>query len=473
MATAAGCSGSGKSHERERARAAEATSASSSASTSSSTAGARAPQREHERRAEHGTGGAGDGGSGATCLSATAYAGLFTIDDTAFCAVAVYTADEALSSQPSWGSHGGPLTMVADTTGGGVTLERWTAPAGAMGALTKATTHVAAGVPTGAYLNAQANDLPFFGWTAISWTGPGTATTGQIALIASGAVATTYTANGPYWLAGISDGASQGRLLFTGLSPLGAPTTDMNGLYAADACSAPMPELGAGTGCAASQLIDAWDEDSGPIALDKNGNAFVVLTSATDGNQEARGYAAAQVARGAPAVTGATLFTVDGFSGSLAALAPTASAPGLVVFEPFDATTYFALDVIEQAYTVTGDVVAASGTPTKLLTVPTMMIDRSLLHDRRDGPPLGGRHRHCQHHVRRAGAHAMTRSGPRVRLRPGGLLPGRHARLAPARGPVAGDSWLRQRHRPSTPRAPAAAASAAAERQQRKQQQQR
>jgi hypothetical protein len=218
----------------------------------------------------------------------------------------------------------------------------------------------------------QANDLPFFEWTAISWTGPGTA--GQIALIAIGAVATTYTANGPYWLAGVSGGASPGRLLFTGLSPLGAPTTDVNGLYAADACSAPMPELGAGTGCAASQLIDAWDEDSGPLALDKNGNALVVLTSTTTGNQEARGYTAAQIVRGAPAVVGATLFTVDGYSGSLAALAPTASAPGLVVFQPFDTTTFFGLDVIEQGYTVTGDVLAASGMPATLLTVPTMMM---------------------------------------------------------------------------------------------------
>jgi hypothetical protein len=299
---------------------------------------------------------------------------MFTIDDPAFCAVAVYTASEALSSQPSWGSHDGPLTMVADTSGGGVTLERWTAPAGAMGALTKTTTHVAAGVPTGAYLNAQANDLPFFGWTAISWTGPGAVTTGPIAMIASGAVATTYTANGPYWVAGVTGGSAQGRLLYTALSPIGAPTADVNGLYAADACSAPMPELGAGTGCAAPMLIDAWDQYSGPVVVNKNGDAFVVLTDATTGNQEARGYAAAQVVSGAPAAKGATLFTVDGFSGSLAALAPTASAPGLVVFQPVDSTTYDVLDVIEQTYTVSGGaVVPGSGMPTTMLTVPAMM----------------------------------------------------------------------------------------------------
>ena len=315
----------------------------------------------------------GTGGGSAGCLPAAAYAGTFTIDDPAFCAVAVYTAGEPPSSQPSWGSHGGPLTVVLDSAGGGVTLERWTAPAGAMGALTKATAHVAAGVPMGANLGAQANDLPFFGWTAIAWTGPGTATTGQIALIAAGAVASTYSANDPYWLAGFTGGAAEGRLLHTGLSPIGAPSTDVNGLYAADACSSPQQELGAGTGCGAPMRIDAWDEDPGPIALNKNGDAFVVLVSPSTGTQEARGYGAAQVASGAPPVMGATLFTVDGYSGSLAALTPTASAPGLLVFQPVDETTNDALDVIEQAYTVSGGVVAASGTAAKMLTVPAMM----------------------------------------------------------------------------------------------------
>ena len=318
-----------------------------------------------------GTGGSGD--AGVACLPATAYAGTFTIKDATFCAVAVYTASEAPTSQPSWGSHHGPLTVVADATGGGVTLERWAAPTGATGTMTKTSVHVAAGIPSGAYLNSQANDLPFFSWTAISWTGPSPSTAGQIALIDGSTVAVTYTANGPYWLAGVSDGAAQGRLLYTGLSALGAATTSMNGLYAADACSSPSPELGAGQGCASSQLVDAWDEYSGPVVLDKNGDAFAVLTSATAGTQEARGYAAAQVSRGAPAAKGATLFTVPGYSGSLAALAPTASAPGVVVFQPFDATTYFALDVIEQAYTVSGGALAASGTPATLLTVPTMM----------------------------------------------------------------------------------------------------
>src|SRR4029077_668692 len=103
---------------------------------------------------------------------------------------------------------------------------------------------------------------------------------------ASGANAGSYSADGPYSLAGISDGQGQGRLLFTGLSPLGSPATNVIGLYAADACSAPSPQLGAGTGCSASAMISGWDESPGPVAVDKQGNAFAVSTSFTSGNQE-------------------------------------------------------------------------------------------------------------------------------------------------------------------------------------------
>jgi hypothetical protein len=303
-----------------------------------------------------------------TCLDPSTFSTLFTITDPTFCAVAMYTTSETLDSEPSWGTHNGPLTLVPDTTGGGLTLERWTAPASVTGALTKQTTHVAAGIPSGAYAGAQANDLPFFGWTGVSWTGPGTATTGQVELISSGAVATTYTANGPYGMVGVPASGGLGRLLFTGLSPLGAPTTDQNGLYAADACSTPMDELGAGTGCAASSLIDAWGEDAGPITADSNGDVFAVLSSATTATQEARGYIASSVARGAAPVIGTTLFTVPGVGFSLAALAPSPTAPGVLLFQPIDTMNSDGLDVIEQAFT-TSTTLAASGTTSTLLTV--------------------------------------------------------------------------------------------------------
>jgi hypothetical protein len=225
-------------------------------------------------------------------------------------------------------------------------------------------------VPPGAYLGPAAIDLPFFSWTAISWAGPAPSTTGAVVVTANGSNAGSYSVNGPYWLAGVSDGQGQGRLLFTGLSPLGSPATNANGLYAADACATPSQQLGAGTGCSPSALISSWDELPGPLAVDKQGNAFAVSTSFTSGNQEARGFLAAEVARGQGPAAGVPLLTLSGFSGGLAAITPTATAAGLLVFQPFDATTFLPLDVVEQSYSA-GSSIAAIGTPTTLLHVAT------------------------------------------------------------------------------------------------------
>ena len=60
--------------------------------------------------------------------------------------------------------------------------------------------------------------------------------------------------------------------------------------------------------------------------------------------------------------------TIPGFSGSLAALSPTATDPGIVIFQPNDSSTYAPLDVIQQKFT-TGSALAAMGTPTPLLTL--------------------------------------------------------------------------------------------------------
>ena len=316
----------------------------------------------------HAAGGAGGqslGGATGACLDPSAFSSSFTIADASFCAVAVYTAPEALGYQaPTWGSHGGPL-VVQKGTGTGVTLERWTAPTGTTGTMTVQTTPVAAALPTGNYLGAQALDLPFFGWTAISWTT--TDLTGQFEMIASGAIATSYTANGPYSAGAVAAASSLGRFFYSGLSPLGMPTLAMNGLYAADACSSPAQALGTGTGCAGPALVAAWGDSSGPVAVDSSGDVFAVMTSFA-GTQEARGFFASAVARGAAATVGVSLFTMAGFSGSLAALTPTATANGLVIFQPIDSTTFAPLDVIAQQFT-TGTTLAAMGTPTKLLSM--------------------------------------------------------------------------------------------------------
>lgn len=314
-----------------------------------------------------GTGGMGTGGGAATCLDASTYAGLFTLADTNFCAVARYDASESIGYQaPSWGTHGGPLWFQPDATGGGITIQRWTPPAGATGALTKQATQVDAKIPDGAFAGAQAIDLPFFGWTAISWTGAFPNTQGQVEMIKGATVDRSYDVNGAYALAGVGN-ATSGRLLFTGLSPIGAATENTSGFYAADACDMPMQDLGAGTGCQASDAVATWGDSSGPVAVDRDGNAFVVLASFGMGDQEARGFAAADVARGAAPTNGVSLFTLPGFGSSLAAIAPRDGHPGLVVFQPFDMNAK-PLDVVAQPYTTTSGL-AAQGTPAKLLTL--------------------------------------------------------------------------------------------------------
>jgi hypothetical protein len=104
------------------------------------------------------------------------------------------------------------------------------------------------------------------------------------------------------------------------------------------------------------------------------------VSSFAAGTQEARGFLASSIARGAAATAGVTLFTMSGFSGSLAALSPSGTAPGVVALQPFDATSFDALDVVEQKFT-TGSSLAAMGTQTTLLTVPPQSPGLALLVD--------------------------------------------------------------------------------------------
>jgi len=62
---------------------------------------------------------------------------------------------------------------------------------------------------------------------------------------------------------------------------------------------------------------------------------------------------------------------------------PTATDPGAVIFQPIDSTSNAPLDVVQQRFT-TGSTLAAMGTPTSLLTVPSaqtqgfsFLVDRS------------------------------------------------------------------------------------------------
>ena len=233
--------------------------------------------------------------------------------------------------------------------------------------MTLALTSAAGALPASTFLGAQALDLPFFGWTAISWTNPFPDSTGQFEMYAAGSLQAHYTVNGPYGVAAVPSASSTGRLIYTGFSPLGMPTTNVAGLYAADSCASPAQALGTGTDCSASALIAGWGDSTGPVVTDSNGDVFAVMPTIASSTQEARGFLASSVARGAAATDGTSLFTMAGSSVSLAALSPSASAPGLVILQPQD-SSYTPLDVVEQKFTTSSSLVAM-GTPTKLLTV--------------------------------------------------------------------------------------------------------
>jgi hypothetical protein len=332
-----------------------------------------------------GEGGGGGGGGAGACLDPASHEALLSIADPGLCAVAIYTADVELgySVSPTWGRHGGPLLALPGAAGAADLVRLTPPPGAATGALSSEQTTVDAGIPDGAYFGAQAVDLPFFDWTALSWTGAAPDTQGELILVEGAAVAKRYPVNGFYSGAGLA-AVEGGRLLYTGLSPLGDPAATTNALYAADTCGAPgqdprlLPE-GDPT-CAAPLAVAAWGEFSGPLVADSAGNAFAVLPT-FGAPQEARGFAAAQIARGAGPTEGAPMFTLPGSGSSLAALAPSAEDPGLLFFQPSDADVFTPLDPVAVRYDATADAVQPQGQPAPALqlasagTLVTLMAD--------------------------------------------------------------------------------------------------
>ena len=330
-----------------------------------------------------GAAGAGDDLPG--CLDASTYSNLFTIADPAFCVVAVYDAPEAIGPRvlPSWGRHAGPLTFLVDATGGGVTFERWSAPAGATGTLTKQETHVDALLPADTHAGFHALDLPFFGWTALNLFGPGATSKGQIVATKGTSVVQRYALNEPDDFAGVADG-DNGRLLYLAQSAIGNPLGNVNGLYQADACVLPTPDLGVGTGCALPGPISGWGDEPGALAIDQQGNAFAINLVFNKKSQLGFGYAAPLVKRGAAPLTGAALFNIAGYTRTAAALTPHGSTPGTLVFQPTNATSSANLDVVAQSYTVTSVVVPGSATPNAFLTLTTPNTALALMADNQD-----------------------------------------------------------------------------------------
>lgn len=347
--------------------------------------------------------GGGSGGSGGTgggevaCLEASVLADLFSIEAADLCAVAIFDAavDLGFSAVPAWGRHGGPVT-VSLAAGGSLDMARWEVPAGSIGSLKAAVQTIPAGIPEGAYPGAQAVDLPFFGWTAVSWAGAFPSIEGEVILANGASIEQRYDVQSVFAVVGV--GSGQGRLLYTGLSPLGDPAVSKSALYAADSCGAEgaMPRLlpEGDPSCGGPIEVAAWGEFSGPLAADRDGNVIALMSSFSTGDQEARGFAASSIARGEPAAPGALLFKLPGYGMSLAALAPEAgSGAGLVAFQPSDGMLG-PLDVIGQRYLVDGAVLKPEGEIMTLLKLAKPATSLALLTDDEEriwvGVPVSG-----------------------------------------------------------------------------------
>lgn len=340
-----------------------------------------------------GNGGAGgdggttsDGGSGGgsttTCLPASAYESLFTLAATDLCAFAVHTAQGSINyQQPTWGSHGGPLLVGPGAQDGEVELARWSPPSNPQGAMTIATTTIAAGIPAGVFVAGVALDLGFRPGTAVSYAGAFPDTEGELIVIDGDDTSERYPTNALFSAALIA-GAQSGRVVHSGLSPLGDAAPGANGLYAADDCAMTF-DPGADPSCSDPIQVAAWGDASGPVAADSQGDVFAVMTSFS-GDQVGRAFARDAVAKGATPTEGDTLFSLPGFGQSLAAIAPADSAPGIVAFQPSDGTTFEALDVLQIRFTVAGGTVTPDGDPTTLLTMATANTPVAMLTDPED-----------------------------------------------------------------------------------------
>lgn len=314
-----------------------------------STGGAGAGTTEGGGGAASGGGGAGGDGGGApsSCLAADTFADAFTIESSGLCVVEIVTADglelAGYGTSPTWGSHGGPLTVAQTETG--LTLQRWTE---ADGELTAADEAVALKLPENAFLGPIALDVatPSDGKcgediaTVVAWTGADAATQGEIVTIVEDGDVSRQTTTGVFGLATVG-----GRVFYTGTSAVGGPTEETLALYAADArvaCDAGLDHV---------VDLDTWGLASGPTAVDTDGNLFAILTDYIEGTQEIRGYAAASVATTTAAVAGEPVGTTDGFGDALAAIAPAGEDPGLVVMQANAGAQFAHGDVIGFTYT--------------------------------------------------------------------------------------------------------------------------
>jgi hypothetical protein len=272
------------------------------------------------------SGGGGAGGGPARCLDLGDAP--FSVEGDDLCLVRVVDAPglslAAYGATPTWGRHDGLLTLA--TRGASLTRTRWSLDGDLLvGAEDPSVT--IADLPGDAFWGGLTVDSDVAAeYSVAGWSGQDFFNDGE--LVGFGAAAVQVSRGNATGVFGVVTVGQ--RVLYTGLSPVGGPAEGRPGLYAAELASA-------ASGFEGSTLVDEFGQATGPLALDADGRLFAIMTNFGDGTQEVRTYAAADVDSASPPVVGASFATLDGYGDALAALAPTASAPGLLVFQPNDA----------------------------------------------------------------------------------------------------------------------------------------
>jgi hypothetical protein len=301
--------------------------------------GAPTPEASVEDAATSDSGDSGSTRPAPVFLSPGAYEDAIVIDpNLPFGVVARFSADgDVLGAR--WGNHGGPMVTTQvytapDAAAPAPGVVRYTVPAGATGAstaknvvFTKAT-----GLPTTFFYGADGMvDLPFGNFAVLTYTGSGAGFPGEALLYSKDydRVVARAKSNGVY----SAVGAGTKTFVYSALSPFAsaATTSTDNGLYASELCNQELVATGA---CKPPAKLFGWTGNSGPVAVDGLGNAFV--GASLSGGDAIYGAAAADVAN-VGAATRVELVTVTSLgTSSLAAIAPEGSAPGFVVAKTYD-----------------------------------------------------------------------------------------------------------------------------------------
>lgn len=321
-----------------------------------------------------GMGGMGGGGPCAMGMPAASY---FTVQTTDLCVVARYDAPAldltAAYASPTWGNHGGPLTASTMQTGANADLKiaRWTLSGTTLSKMES--TVALSGLTNPAFFTGEIVDLPS-NTSVIGWQGTDFANDGGVFLTTDVASVKSYVATGAFSFAAVGPNVdAYVRVLYTGLSALDQAKNDVPALYAADLHAD-------GSFVVTPAAVATWGDSNGPVAADSAGNVFAIEASFANGNQELRGFAATKIAPLATATPGVTLATIAGFGSELAAVAPKAALPGLVIFQP-QMGAGLGQDVVVQRYTSDGTTLAVSGMTEAILQLATAGTNLTLMTD--------------------------------------------------------------------------------------------